>query len=90
MLVHNNHPFANGKIVTILDNNSVRVIAGGRSLIIDSVAIDSHEVIPGDVLDIKYSLISPQVELNYALSHVPTTLSMNKSEKKYKKEAANH
>lgn len=77
------HPFANGKIVTILDDNSVRVIAGCRSLIIDKVAIKNEEFVPGDVLDIKHSLISPQDELQHALSHVPSTLSMNKTETKY-------
>ncbi|MDB4229116.1 formyltransferase family protein [Paracoccaceae bacterium] len=78
------HPFANGKIVTILDDKSVRVIAGGRPLIIQSIGINGQQRAPGEVLRIKHSLQSPDEQLKHARYHVPTTLSMNKSETKYK------
>ena len=77
------HPFANGKIVTILDNKSVRVIAGGKSLLIESLLVDGEIIIPGDYLEIKFSLYSLEEELFHAKTHVPTTLSMNKNELKY-------
>ena len=82
--VNSFHPFANGKIVTILDDKSVRVIAGGRTLIIQSIAINGKQRAPGEVLQIKHSLQSPDEQLKHARYHVPTTLSMNKSETKYK------
>ena len=77
------HPFANGKIVTILDNKSVRVIAGGKSLLIESLSINGEIVIPGNFLEIKFNLYSLEEELIHAKTHVPTTLSMNKSEIEY-------
>lgn len=77
------HPFANGKIVTILDNKKVRVIAGGKPLLIESLLINGEIVNPGDFLEVKFSLYSPEEELFHAKNHVPTTLSMNKSEIKY-------
>ena len=81
---NNFHPFANGKIVTILDNKSVRVIAGGKPLIIESIAVEGQEKAPGELLQVKHSLHSPDEQLKNARYHVPTTLSMNKSEMKYK------
>ena len=81
------HPFANGKIVTILDNKFVRVIAGGKALIIESISINGEIIVPGDFLEIKFSLYSSQEELSHAKNHVPTTLSMNKSEVKYQEQA---
>ncbi len=77
------HPFTNGKIVTVLDNNYVRVIAGCKSLVIEKISIDGKIVPPGSVLTIKHNLFSPEDKLIYAKNHVPSTLSMNKSEKKY-------
>ncbi len=77
------HPFSNGKIVTVMDDKSVRVIVGGKSLIIEKISIDGKHMLPGDILSIKYNLYSPLDELVYAKNHVPSTLSMNKNEKKY-------
>jgi len=77
------HPFSNGKIVTIMDNKDVRVIAGGQALIIKEISIDDTVVRPGDILSIKYSFASPAEELANAKAHIPTTLSMNKKEVKY-------
>ena len=71
------HPFMNGKIVTVLENGSVRVIAGSRSLIISLIAIDGQEQKPGDFLSIKYTFNSPAEKLIYSKLHIPTTLSMN-------------
>ncbi len=78
------HPFANGKIVTILDNRLVRVIAGGKPFIVESIAVEGQEKAPGELLQVKHSLHSPDDKLKNARYHVPTTLSMNKSEIKYK------
>ena len=81
------HPFVNGKIVTILDNNFARVVAGGKSLIIEEISVDGEAVLPGTFLDVKYNLSSPEDELRNAKNYVPTTLSMNKNEEKYKEKA---
>ena len=78
------HPFANGKIVTVLDDKSVRVVGGGKSLIIDRISVNNLEMVPGDFLEIKYSLNSPFDEKQKASIHIPSTLSMNKSETEYK------
>ena len=77
------HPFANGKIVTILDNGDVRIVAGCKSLIIEKITVNGESVSPNSVLSIKYSLYSPVDELIHAKNYIPTTLSMNKTEKKY-------
>lgn len=76
------HPFSNGKIVTILDNKDVRVVVGCRAMIIKKISVDGNQVSPGDFLSIKYTFHSPADELLKAKLHVPTTLSMNKSEGK--------
>jgi len=77
------HPYANGKIVTILDNNFVRVIAGGKALIIKRISIDGNMLPPGEILNIKYNLSSPQNDLFHSKNHLPSTLSMNKTERQY-------
>ncbi|MDG2072930.1 MAG: hypothetical protein P8J55_14650, partial [Pseudomonadales bacterium] len=60
--------------------------AGGRPLIIQSIGINGQQRAPGEFLRIKHSLQSPDEQLKHARHHVPTTLSMNKSERKYKEE----
>jgi len=77
------HPFANGKVVTVLDDNCVRIIAGCKPLIIEKISIDGKAVHPSSILTVKHTLFSPEEKLIYARKHVPSTLSMNKSEKKY-------
>jgi len=76
------HPFLNGKIVTVLNNKDIRVIAGCRALIISEISVGGVQVRPGDHLSTRYTFHSPTDELLRARLHVPTTLSMNKSEEK--------
>jgi methionyl-tRNA formyltransferase len=75
------HPYGNGKIVTLMSEGSVRVIAGGHSLIVKSVAIDEKQEIPAKVLEIKHSFISPHKELLAARAYIPSTKAMNIAEK---------
>jgi methionyl-tRNA formyltransferase len=77
------HPFSNGKVVTVLDNMDVRVIAGCRALIVKKISVDGTQVRSGEILSTKYTFHSPMDELLKAKLYVPTTLSMNKSEEKY-------
>ena len=76
------HPFCNGKIVTVLDNKNVRVIAGGRALILTEIAVDGVTMSPGEYLSVKYSLRSDINDLTRARCHVPTTIEMGKAEMK--------
>ncbi len=76
------HPFANGKIVTILDNQSVRVVAGGKPLIIEQIVSEGTILSPGMLLKVKNNFCSPNDQLTNARHHVPTTLSMNNMEAK--------
>tara|TARA_X000000368_G_scaffold412691_1_gene399512 strand:- start:114 stop:1154 length:1041 start_codon:yes stop_codon:yes gene_type:complete len=78
------HSFANGKIVTVMDDMSVRVIAGGKSLIIEKISVEEEVITAGNYLNVKYSLHSPIEEKEKARNHIPTTLEMNKSEDEFK------
>lgn len=75
------HPYGNGKIVTLMDDGSIRVIAGRHALIVKAVAVEGKEETPAKVLDVKYSLISPHDELLKAREYVPNTKAMNIVEK---------
>jgi methionyl-tRNA formyltransferase len=75
------HPYGNGKVVTLMSDGSIRVIAGGRALIVKAVAVDGEEETPAKVLGVKHSLISPHEELLKARAYVPNTKAMNISEK---------
>lgn len=75
------HPFCNGKIVTVLDDLSVRVIAGGRAIILTQMVADGKTIRPGEMLSLKYTLHSPEKELELSKNYVPTTREMNIPEK---------
>lgn len=75
------HPLCNGKIVTILDNKNVRVIAGGRALVLTEITVDGESVKPSEFLSVKYTLNSKSDDLTRARCHVPTTREMNENEK---------
>lgn len=77
------HPFANGKVVTIMDNQDVRVIAGGKAIIIKEIRVNDENMRPGELLSVKHTFHSPEDQLIKAKLHVPTTLSMNIEEEKY-------
>ena len=75
------HPYGNGKVVTLMSEGSVRIIAGGHALIVKSVSVDGKEETPAKVLGVKHSLISPHEELLAARAYVPNTKAMNIAEK---------
>jgi methionyl-tRNA formyltransferase len=74
------HPFANGKIVTLLDDGRVRVVAGCKTMIIDKISVDGLEVEPADFFELRFSMYTPIDQLNDAKLHVPTTVEMNENE----------
>jgi len=75
------HPFANGKVVTILDNGHARVIAGGKFLIITKVLCNGKNYLPSELLSIKHTFNQGDMDLNMSKLHLPTTKEMNKAEK---------
>jgi len=74
------HPFSNGKIVTIMDNNCVRVIAGRRAMILTEISVDGESMKPGKYLTLRFTLTSKRKELDHAKTYVPTTKAMNEQE----------
>ena len=75
------HPFCNGKIVTVLDDQNVRVIAGGKALVLTEINVDGKIIKPGKYLSTKYTLGSSEKDIEKARFYVPTTREMNEHEK---------
>ncbi|MBN1526107.1 MAG: hypothetical protein JW919_00780 [Candidatus Omnitrophica bacterium] len=71
------HPFCNGKIVTILDDRYVRVIAGGRALILKEIRVGEKVMDSALYLSVKYTLTSSGKDIEQAKRYVPTTREMN-------------
>ena len=71
------HPFCNGKVVTILADQTVRVIAGGRALVLKEIRVDDNIMKPASFLSLKYTLKSSWKDIEQARCYVPTTLEMN-------------
>ena len=73
------HPFLNGKIVTVMDNKFVRIIAGGKTLILKKIKVGKLIISPGYFLKVKNSLLSEADKLFIARSYIPD-ISKMKSE----------
>jgi methionyl-tRNA formyltransferase len=74
------HPFCNGRILTVCQDQSVRVIAGGNAVRIEKVALDGEISAAANVLECKYSLVSPANLRQSARGYIPTTKQMNEQE----------
>ncbi len=81
------HPFCNGKIVTILDNQDVRIIAGGKALVLTEIRVGDSIMKPAQYLSTKYTLASSILDIEKAKCYVPTTRQMNEPEILKRKEA---
>ena len=64
-----------------MDNNDVRVIAGGRAMILTEISVDGESMKPVKYLTLWFTLTSTRKELDYAKTYVPTTKAMNEQEK---------
>ena len=71
------HPFLNGKIFTVLKNKSIRMIAGGKSLIIKKISINNKIYIPGNILKVKNTFVSKYKDLLLAKATLPKVDKMN-------------
>lgn len=74
------HPFCNGKIVTVLGGGNIRVIAGGRALVLTQLRVGEKFLRPAQYLSVKNTLISSGNDIEQAKSYVPTTREMNRPE----------
>lgn len=77
---HKFHPYCNGRILTLLSNGSVRVIGGGRSLLIGNLSINGKTCPAAELLRIGRAFNSPHEELQAAKIFIPSTKLMSNNE----------
>lgn len=71
------HPFCNGKVVNVLNDGSVLVVAGGKSLIVMKASWNSGEILDAsNIFNIKHTLHTPREVLDRARIHVPKVQDM--------------
>jgi methionyl-tRNA formyltransferase len=72
------HPFLSGRIVTVLNDNTVRIVAGRSAIRIRKIRIDESIINAGDYLKAGDIIYSNSDDIIKACNHKPTTSSMLK------------
>jgi methionyl-tRNA formyltransferase len=70
------HPFCNGRIITVIDNNAVRVVAGGKPLIITKIVVDDKIRPPSEIMSLGQILHTPINCLYTSKTKIPSTMEM--------------